>query len=241
MKVRTLLAAAVATALATMVTSSMASASEPTTTGTPYYLAGVNTGLTSTLNSLYSTFKVPKVTCPSKPTYPPLTIDDELVGYSSTYYTVTVIGLQVSIQCSGSTPYYSSILYAGGVSGESEPISPGDSIQLNLYENNSSNASYVQMTYVSTEQTVTESGPGFSTDVSAQLTVQGGDATTEGSKGPYPMFTTITFKNSTADTNGVSTFLNQWYEADGKGRVMIALGPFNKKGTGFTLTFERDK
>lgn len=78
MKVRTLLAAAVATALATMVTSSMASASEPTTTGTPYYLAGVNTGLTSTLNSLYSTFKVPKVTCPSKPTYPPLTIDDEI-------------------------------------------------------------------------------------------------------------------------------------------------------------------
>jgi hypothetical protein len=44
----------------------------------------------------------------------------------------------------------------------------------------------------------------------------------------------------TADTNNVSTFSNQWYEADAKNRVMIALA-FNKKGTGFTLTFERDK
>jgi hypothetical protein len=235
MKARTLLAAVVATTLATTLTGSLAWASA-STSGQPNIEAGVNTPLSSSLNSLYSTFKVPKVTCPNKPTYP-LTIEDELVGDTSD--SVASAGLKISIQCSGSTPSYTSTLFAVNAS-ESENVDPNESIQLKVYENNSSNTSEVQMTDLSNQQTVTETGSGFVGDVSAQLTAQGGYDVNGNATGPYPIFTTIPFKNVTADTDDVSTFLNQWYEADAKNHVMIALA-LNKSGTGLTLTFEKDK
>jgi hypothetical protein len=196
----------------------------------------VNTSISSSLISLYSTFNVPEVTCPSKPAYP-LTIEDALGGETSD--SLGEAGLQISIQCSGSTPSYTATLIAVDTS-ESVNVDPNESIQLKVYENSSSDTSEIQMTDLSNQQMVTETGSGFVADVGAQITAQGGYNVNGNATGPYPIFTTITFKKVTADTNNVSTFSNQWYEADAKNRVMIALA-FNKKGTGFTLTFERDK
>jgi hypothetical protein len=96
------------------------------------------------------------------------------------------------------------------------------------------------MTDLSNQQTFTEDGSGFVNEVSAQLTAQGGYDVNGNATGPYPIFTTIKFKNVTADTNDVSTFINQWYEVDATNHVMISLA-FNESGTGFTLAYERDK
>jgi hypothetical protein len=183
MKARTLLAAVLATALTLTVTSSFAWAND-TTAGQPFIQAGVNTPISSSLISLYSTFKVPKVTCPNKPTYP-LTIEDALGGDTSD--NVAQAGLQISIQCSGSTPSYTATVIAVDTS-ESVNVDPNESIQLKVYENSSSDTSEIQMTDLSNQQTVTETGSGFVNDVSAQITAQGGYDVNGNATGPYPIF-----------------------------------------------------
>lgn len=181
--------------------------------------------------SFTATVALPQVTC-DQSVFNPTFIDAVVNGSLRTGGTGDS-GIQITVQCSGSTPTYTAAGIADGTTLSTASVSAGDEVEID----GTVGATHESYTVkdVTRHTSATFHGQGLIEDVDLQLTTQFG----VGTQGGFPIFTQFPYHNITVGGQPFSSIPNEGNsQVDNEDTVLVQASALSTAGKGFLLTYE---